>query len=118
MTVTALTHDARRSRTTTGLLLALASATTFGMSGPLARGLLDTGWSAGAVVSLRIAIAALVLVVPGRGPQAIVAWVAGAAVAAGAATSADATAAAATAAKTARLTVFSPFGSCFERGEP
>lgn len=65
MTVTALTHDARRSRTTTGLLLALASATTFGMSGPLARGLLDTGWSAGAVVSLRIAIAALVLVVPG-----------------------------------------------------
>jgi drug/metabolite transporter (DMT)-like permease len=35
------------------------------MSGPLARGLLDTGWSAGAVVSLRIAIAALVLVVPG-----------------------------------------------------
>ena len=64
MGVTALTHDNQRSRTTTGLLLAFASATTFGMSGVLARGLLDTGWSAGAVVTLRIAIAALVLVVP------------------------------------------------------
>ena len=31
----------------------------------LARGLLDTGWSAGATVALRIAIAAAVLVVPG-----------------------------------------------------
>jgi drug/metabolite transporter (DMT)-like permease len=64
MTVTALTHDAQRSRTTTGLLLAFVSAASFGMSGTLARGLLDTGWSAGAVVTLRIAIAALVLVVP------------------------------------------------------
>jgi len=64
MSVTALTHDQRRARTTSGLLLALASAASFGMSGVLARGLLDTGWSAGAVVTLRIAIAALVLVVP------------------------------------------------------
>lgn len=65
MTVTALTHDSTRSRTTTGLAYAVASATTFGLSGALARGLLDTGWSAGATVGLRIAIAALVLVVPG-----------------------------------------------------
>jgi drug/metabolite transporter (DMT)-like permease len=65
MGVTALTHDARRSRTASGLALAVASATAFGSSGVLARGLLDTGWSAGATVALRIAIAAAVLVVPG-----------------------------------------------------
>jgi drug/metabolite transporter (DMT)-like permease len=65
MPVTALTHDTARSRTTTGLVLALASAASFGMSGVLARGLLDTGWSAGATVALRIAVAAAVLVVPG-----------------------------------------------------
>ena len=54
-----------RSRTTSGLLFAAASATSFGMSGALARGLLDAGWSAGAAVAARIAIAAAVLVVPG-----------------------------------------------------
>ncbi|CAM3790560.1 EamA domain-containing protein [Nocardioides zeicaulis] len=64
MTVTALTHDIG-SRTTSGLAYAVASAASFGLSGALARGLLDTGWSAGATVGLRIAIAALVLVVPG-----------------------------------------------------
>ncbi|KRE95158.1 hypothetical protein ASG76_05615 [Nocardioides sp. Soil774] len=65
MSVTALTHDTARSRTTTGLALAVASAASFGMSGVLARGLLDTGWSAGATVALRIAVASAVLVVPG-----------------------------------------------------
>ncbi len=64
MTVSAMTHDTS-SRTAAGLGLAVASATSFGLSGALARGLLDTGWSAGATVGLRIAIAALVLVVPG-----------------------------------------------------
>ena len=44
-----------------GLALAIASAASFGLSGPLARGLLDAGWSAGAVVLVRIAIAALVV---------------------------------------------------------
>ncbi|WP_231263333.1 EamA family transporter [Nocardioides alpinus] len=63
--MTALTHDSRSSRTTTGLLLALASATSFGLSGVLARGLLDTGWSAGAAVTVRTVIAATVLIVPG-----------------------------------------------------
>lgn len=53
------------SRTAAGLLFAFASAASFGLSGSLARGLLDTGWSAGAAVSARIAIASLVLVVPG-----------------------------------------------------
>lgn len=65
MTVTALTHDTGSSRATTGLVLAFASATTFGMSGVLARGLLDTGWSAGSAVTVRTVIAALVLIVPG-----------------------------------------------------
>lgn len=42
-----------------GLLLALLSAGSFGLSGALARPLLDSGWSAGGVVLLRIAIGAL-----------------------------------------------------------
>src|SRR4051794_24009632 len=44
-----------------GLVLAVASAASFGLSGPLARGLLDAGWSAGAVVLVRIAIGAVVV---------------------------------------------------------
>jgi drug/metabolite transporter (DMT)-like permease len=44
-----------------GLALAIASAASFGLSGSLARGLLDAGWSAGAVVLVRIAIAAVVV---------------------------------------------------------
>jgi drug/metabolite transporter (DMT)-like permease len=51
------------SRTVTGLALALVSAVTFGMSGALARGLLDTGWTPGSVVLVRISLAA-VLVAP------------------------------------------------------
>lgn len=65
MTVTALTHDIRGSRTGAGLVLALVSATSFGMSGALARGLLDAGWSAGAAVAARVSLAALLLLVPG-----------------------------------------------------
>ncbi|WP_457206855.1 EamA family transporter [Nocardioides sp. P5_C9_2] len=66
--MTSLTHDRSEvalSRTGAGLAFALVSATTFGLSGALARGLLDSGWSAPAAVTARIAIAALVLVVPG-----------------------------------------------------
>ena len=44
-----------------GLPVALVSAGTFALSGPLARGLIDSGWSPGAVVLARIGIAALVL---------------------------------------------------------
>ena len=44
-----------------GLLLAVISATSFGLSGPLATGLLATGWSPGAIVLARVAIAALAL---------------------------------------------------------
>lgn len=45
----------------TGLPLALLSAFSFALSGALARGLIDEGWSPGAVVLARVAIAALVL---------------------------------------------------------
>ena len=48
-------------RTAAGVGFAVASAVTFGLSGALARGLLDTGWSPGAVVLVRIALAAAVV---------------------------------------------------------
>ncbi len=44
-----------------GLGLALLSAASFALSGALARPLFDNGWSAGAVVGLRIALGALVV---------------------------------------------------------
>lgn len=44
-----------------GLLLAVLSATSFGMSGPLARGLLSIGWSPGAIVLGRMGVGMLVL---------------------------------------------------------
>jgi len=48
-----------RSQAGIGLALAVASAASFGLSGSLARGLLDAGWSAGSVVLIRLAIGAL-----------------------------------------------------------
>lgn len=64
--MTTLAHDApratRRTPTTTGLAFALVSAVAFGLSGALARPLLDAGWTPGAVVLVRIAIGALVVV--------------------------------------------------------
>ncbi|MCW2794143.1 MAG: protein of unknown function transrane [Nocardioides sp.] len=67
--MTALTNDVSQplpaapegSRLASGLVFALVSAATFGMSGALARGLLDTGWSPGAVVLVRVGVAALVV---------------------------------------------------------
>ncbi|GAA4727268.1 hypothetical protein GCM10025782_27300 [Pedococcus ginsenosidimutans] len=47
-----------------GLWLALASAATFGSSGPFAKSLLVEGWSSGAIVLLRVTGASLVLAVP------------------------------------------------------
>jgi drug/metabolite transporter (DMT)-like permease len=62
-----MTHDTRlaapRSRTASGLAFALVSSITFGLSGALARPLMESGWSAGAVVLVRVAGAA-VLVAP------------------------------------------------------
>src|SRR4051812_27542509 len=57
----AMAHDRRAAAVRAGLLLALVSAASFALSGPLARGLLDVGWSPGAVVLARITIAALVV---------------------------------------------------------
>ena len=58
----AMEHDtAARTDLGIGLVLAIASAASFGLSGALARGLLDAGWSAGAVVLVRIAIGAAVV---------------------------------------------------------
>lgn len=46
------------------LVIALSSAATFGLSGPLARALLDVGWTPAAAVSARIGGACLVLLIP------------------------------------------------------
>jgi len=69
--MTSVTHDSSHggqptglaggSRLSAGLVFAVVSAVSFGLSGVLARGLLDTGWSPGAVVLTRIAIGALVV---------------------------------------------------------
>jgi len=53
-----MTHDSTR---TAGLGFAMASAASFGLSGSLARGLMDVGWSSAAAVSVRILLAAVVL---------------------------------------------------------
>lgn len=55
MTTRALDHPA------TGLVVALLSAATFGMSGSFARPLLESGWSPGAAVAVRTGAAGLVL---------------------------------------------------------
>src|ERR671921_101157 len=66
--MTQLANDTRRAHTVSrsrgvggGVLLAVISATSFGMSGSLADGLLSSGWSPGAIVLARIGIAAVVL---------------------------------------------------------
>lgn len=47
-----------------GIPLAVTSATCFGLSGSLAAALMLAGWTAGAAVTARVAIAAVVLAVP------------------------------------------------------
>jgi drug/metabolite transporter (DMT)-like permease len=61
-----LTNDAALapSRIAPGLALAALSAASFALSGPLAKGLIDAGWTAGAAVTARILIAAAALAVP------------------------------------------------------
>ncbi len=46
-----------------GLLFAVGSAFTFGMSGPLAKSLMDAGWSPTGAVTARMVVGALVMVV-------------------------------------------------------
>jgi len=54
----------RSSDLARGLTLALASAAAFGLSGPLATGLLRSGWSPLAAVLVRACLGAVVLLVP------------------------------------------------------
>lgn len=58
VTPDARTVDARRRA---GLVLAVVSAVAFSLSGPLAAGMFATGWSPGAVVLVRVAVGALVV---------------------------------------------------------
>jgi drug/metabolite transporter (DMT)-like permease len=58
--MTTMTHDT--SSRTAGLGFAVLSAASFGLSGPLGRGLMDAGWSSAAAVAARILLAAVVLV--------------------------------------------------------
>ncbi|WP_235201271.1 EamA family transporter [Microbacterium sp. CH12i] len=61
----AVADDARtRPGLRLGLPLAIAAALSFGMSGAWARGLIDAGWTPGAAVTVRIWVAALVLLIP------------------------------------------------------
>src|SRR3954452_3250464 len=69
--MTTMTHDSETrgvlgspERLTAGLLYAVASAASFGLSGALAKGLMGTGWTAASAVTVRVAIAAVVLLVP------------------------------------------------------
>ncbi|MBP3976497.1 EamA family transporter [Microbacterium sp. BLY] len=61
-----MADDAVRTRTGVrlGFPLALAAAFAFGSSGAWARGLIDAGWTPGAAVTVRVWVAALVLLVP------------------------------------------------------
>jgi drug/metabolite transporter (DMT)-like permease len=55
---------ARQTHLAAALVPALVSAAAFGLSGSLARSLLDLGWSPGTVVAVRVGGAFLVLLVP------------------------------------------------------
>ena len=68
MTTTTPSRTSRTSASASvGLLAAVLSAATFATSGPFAKSLLETGWTPGSVVFLRIAGAALLLSVPTAG---------------------------------------------------
>lgn len=66
--MTTMTHDtpitAPPSRLLGGLGFAVLSAFSFGLSGSFAKGLLDSGWTAAGAVTVRVGVAALVLLVP------------------------------------------------------
>ena len=59
-----VTDDKRATGMGLGLPLAIAAAFSFGMSGAWARGLIDAGWTPGAAVTVRVWVAALVLLIP------------------------------------------------------
>ena len=49
------------ARLSAGLMFAVASAVSFGLAGALGRGLIDTGWSAGAITLVRVSLGAAAL---------------------------------------------------------
>ncbi|WP_194762497.1 EamA family transporter [Microbacterium sp. UFMG61] len=59
-----IANDASAREVRLGLPLAIGAAFAFGMSGAWARGLIDAGWTPGAAVTVRVWVAALVLLVP------------------------------------------------------
>ena len=59
-----LMRDERRAAALSGLGMAVVSAMAFGVSGAVARGLLDTGWSPAAIVVVRVGLGALLLSLP------------------------------------------------------
>jgi len=63
-TIPARGAEPRRAALDSGLLVALASAAAFGTSGPFSKALLESGWSAGSIVLLRVIGAALILLGP------------------------------------------------------
>ena len=65
--MTILAHDVTvpaRQRTRAGLGFAVLAAAAFGLSGPVASGLMASGWSPAALVLCRVGVAALVLAGP------------------------------------------------------
>jgi len=60
-----MTHDGFRPRLASGLTFALIAAASFALSGSLAKGLMEAGWTPGAAVLFRVGIAAVALAVPG-----------------------------------------------------
>ena len=72
LTMATMTNDSEttvpvgpgRGRLGAGVGFAVVSAFSFGLSGSLAKGLVEAGWSSGAAVTVRVAVAALALLVP------------------------------------------------------
>lgn len=62
--MSSFTDDTRARGVRLGLPLAIAAAFSFGMSGAWARGLIEAGWSPGAAVTVRVWVAAIVLLIP------------------------------------------------------
>lgn len=70
--MTVVTHDAispeaeigPRANLATGLVLAMVAATSFGLSGAVAKGLLEAGWTPASAVTVRVWIGAFTLLVP------------------------------------------------------
>jgi drug/metabolite transporter (DMT)-like permease len=65
MTNDAVTAVQPRTHLASGIGFALVAAASFGLSGSLAKGLMDLGWTPASAVLVRVTIAALVLAGPG-----------------------------------------------------